>query len=207
MADFVTRDPDRPDFWSERFEKNFTPWDKGQVPAELQRFVLATEQPLRTLIPGCGNGYEAAFMAKSGWPVTAIDFSPAAVQSARAAIGEWGQYVIEADFFSFQPGQSLQLIYERAFFCALPPSRRAAIVERWASLLPDGALLAGYFFFDDADDASLKGPPFTIHSTEFATLLSPYFEILEDSAVSDSIAVFAGKERWQVWRRLPSASP
>lgn len=202
MAGFATRDPRHPDFWNERFEKSFTPWDKGGVPQELQRFVQAALQPLATLIPGCGNGYEAAYLAQAGWPVTAIDFSPAAVQSARAAIGPWGKHVLEADFFTYQPEQKLDLIYERAFFCALPHEMRAAIVARWAVLLPPGAWLAGYFFIDDAVDASLKGPPFTIPSVELIKLVLPYFELLEDREVTDSLPVFAGKERWQVWRRL-----
>ncbi|MCH8619451.1 methyltransferase [Undibacterium sp. TS12] len=201
MADFTTRDPRHPDFWDERFNRNFTPWDKGAVPHDLQRFVEAAARPLACLIPGCGNGYEAAYLAQAGWPVVAIDFSPAAVQSAKAAIGEWGKYVLEADFFTYQPGQMLDLIYERAFFCALPPEIRPAIVMRWAALLPAGATLAGYFFFDDTDGASKKGPPFTIHSAEFAKLMFPFFELLEEHAVSDSLPVFAGKEYWQVWQR------
>ncbi|MFZ6654139.1 methyltransferase domain-containing protein [Undibacterium sp. TJN19] len=202
MADFSTRDPRNPAFWDERFEKNFMPWDKGNVPAELQAFMQTLPQPLNTLIPGCGNGYEAGFLAQAGWPVVAIDFSPAAVRSAQAAIGEWGSHVIEADFLTYAPPQALGLIYERAFFCALPAAMRPDIVSRWAALLPAGALLAGYFFFDDAPDASLKGPPFTIHSAAFRELMSPYFALLEERAVSDSIPVFAGKERWQVWQRL-----
>jgi hypothetical protein len=31
----------------------------------------------------------------------------------------------------------------------------------------------------------------------------PRFERLDDQAVNDSLPVFVGKERWQVWRRLP----
>ena len=206
MAEFATRDPRHPDFWDERFEKNFTPWDKGQVPADLQQFIQAVSRPLASLIPGCGNGYEAAYLAQAGWQVVAIDFSPAAVRSAQAAIGEWGKYVIEADFFTYQPPQAVELIYERAFFCALPPEMRVAIVQRWAALLAPGALLAGYFFFDDTEHASTKGPPFTINSQEFVKLLTPFFELQEDRAVSDSLTVFAGKERWQVWRRLAAGS-
>ncbi|MBC3920596.1 methyltransferase domain-containing protein [Undibacterium sp. CY18W] len=201
MATFLTRDPRHPDFWDERFEKNFMPWDKGNVPAALQAFVQAATQPLHTLIPGCGNGYEAAYLAQAGWDVTAIDFSPAAVQSARVAIGVWGRHVIEADFFSYTPAQPLGLIYERAFFCALPPEMRPDIIKRWARLLPAGALLAGYFFHDDAQNASTKGPPFTINSNEFRQLMAPFFDMLEDNPVSDSISVFEGRERWQIWRR------
>lgn len=202
MQHFQTKDPLQPGFWNERFEISFTPWDKGGVPLALQDFVAKAERPLITLIPGCGVGYEAAFLAQSGWDVTAIDFSAAAVASAQAAIGEWGRHVIEADFFLYQPAQPLELIYERAFLCALPPDMRPQIVRRWAELLPAGALLAGFFYIDDSAGRSLKGPPFSIAAAELQALISPYFELIEDADVADSIPVFAGKEHWQVWRRL-----
>ena len=201
MADFVSRDPNNSCFWDERFSKKFTPWDKGAVPQDLRDFVLTATGKMRTLIPGCGNGYEAAFLAQAGWDVTAIDFSPAAVKSAQMAIGEWSRHVIEADFFEYQPAQPPELIYERAFFCALPPVRRQDIVQRWAELLPPGALLAGYFFFDTNADASKKGPPFSISDQVWQELMAPHFTLLTDRAVNDSIAVFEGCERWQIWQR------
>ena len=60
-----------------------------------------------------------------------------------------------------------------------------------------GAMLAGYFFFDD----NAKGPPFGISREQLNALLAPHFDCLADEAVDDSIAVFAGKERWMSWRR------
>ena len=61
-----------------------------------------------------------------------------------------------------------------------------------------GGDLAGYFYFD-ADE---RGPPFALRDAgQLAELLSPAFERLEDAAVGDSIDVFKGKERWQVWKR------
>ncbi|MBC3861188.1 methyltransferase domain-containing protein [Undibacterium jejuense] len=201
MANFMQRDPTNPDFWDERFEKKFMPWDKGDVPQDFRDFVAARSAALRCLIPGCGNAYEVALLAERGWDVTAIDFSPAAVQSAQLALGSLGKHIVQADFFTYVPKQPLELIYERAFFCALPPDLRQQIVNCWSQLLSADGLLAGYFFFDDAADASKKGPPFSIHRERWKELLEPYFELLEDSSVSDSIPVFAGKERWQVWRR------
>ena len=71
------------------------------------------------------------------------------------------------------------------------------VAERWAQLLPPGALLAGYFFFDDKP----KGPPFGIARERLFALLEPQFACLEDAAVTDSVPVFQGKERWMVWQR------
>jgi len=198
MADFQTRDPRSPAFWDERFDKQFTPWDHGGVPARLRQFVQDSPAPLRCLIPGCGSAHELAFMFDASWDATAIYVSPAAVAAARIVVGERraGQ-VVEADFFAWQPTAPLDLIYERAFLCAMPRAMRAQVAARWAQLLAPGAMLAGYFFFDE----HAKGPPFGITHEQLQELLSPYFECLIDEAVTDSIAVFAGKERWMVWSR------
>jgi SAM-dependent methyltransferase len=195
---FDSRDPTAPAFWSERFEREFMPWDLGGVPAQLKRFVEQSAQPRVTLIPGCGTGYEVACLSEAGWDVTAIDFSAAAVDAARKVLDRWADRVVEADFFAFVPPRPIDLIYERAFFCALPQRMRQPVATRWAELLPPGGLLAGFFFFDD----SPKGPPFGIVPADLDALLAANFERIADEPVSDSLPVFAGKERWQIWRRL-----
>ncbi len=197
MSDFASRDPNQPAFWDERFARGFTPWDRGGVPAALRDFVVRQQQPLRTLIPGCGAAYELAFLSEAGWMATAIDFSPGAVATARAAVGQWGERVVEADFFKWQASAPLDLIYERAFLCALPRAMWPQVARRWAELLAPGARLAGFFFFDDA----AKGPPFGITREALDALMAPHFVCVEDAPVTDSIAVFQGKERWQVWVR------
>lgn len=195
---FSTRDSSAPAFWDERFEQAFTPWDKGGVPADLQAFVRRhAGQPLVSLIPGCGLGHEVAFLHAAGWDVTAIDFAPAAVAAAKRLLGPLGERVQEADFFKFAPARPVQLIYERAFLCSMPPRLWPQIVARWAALLAPGGLVAGFFFFD----ASPKGPPFGIDAAALDALMAACFERIEDRPAADSIAVFAGKERWQVWRR------
>jgi SAM-dependent methyltransferase len=196
MADFQQRDPLSPAFWDERFERRFTPWDKGGVPQALRDFAAASA-PMTTLIPGCGSAYELALLADAGWDATAIDFSPAAVALGKAAAGAHAARVVEADFFTWRPQQPLQLIYERAFLCAMPRAMWPQVAARWAQLLAPSALLAGYFFFDEA----AKGPPFGIVRAQLEALLQADFECLADDAVSDSIPVFAGKERWMIWRR------
>jgi SAM-dependent methyltransferase len=201
MPEFEQRNPRDPAFWDERFAQRFTPWDKGGVPRDLQRFVAAAPGPLRTLIPGCGTAYELVCLAEAGWDATAIDFSPAAVALGKAAAGPWAERVVEADFFAWQPGQDVQLIYERAFLCAMPREMWPQVAARWAELLAPGALLAGFFFFDDVP----KGPPFGIAREQLDALLAPYFDCVEERPVADSIPVFAGKERWMIWRRRGGA--
>jgi thiopurine S-methyltransferase len=189
--------PEHPDFWCKRFGEGATPWDAGRVPADFAGFVARQPAPLATLIPGCGSAWEAALLAGHGWPVTALDFSPTAVDRAREVLGDAAVDLVCADFFTWQPAQPPALIYERAFLCALPRKLWDDWGRRVAELLPAGGLLAGYFFVCDQP----KGPPFGILPEQLDALLDPPFERIEDVAVDDSIPVFSGRERWQVWRR------
>lgn len=189
--------PEHPDFWCKRFGEGVTPWDAGRVQGDFASFVAARTQPLNSLIPGCGSAWEASHLADHRWPVTALDFSPTAVACAREVLADQAVDLVCADFFAWQPAQALDLIYERAFLCALPRKLWADWGKRVAELLPPGGLLAGYFFVCE----QVKGPPFGILPEQLDALLLPNFECLTDQPVADSIPVFAGRERWQIWRR------
>jgi SAM-dependent methyltransferase len=197
MVQFAARDPRLPQFWDERFAGGFTPWDRAGVPQALRRFVAQAARPLASLIPGCGSGHELPWLSDAGWKAVAIDFSPAAVALAKAASGRWSERVVQADFFSYVPPWPLDLIYERAFLCAMPRDMWPHVAQRWAGLLPAGGLVAGFFFFGEA----ASGPPFGIARARLDQLLAPDFECVEESLVSDSVPAFDGKERWMVWRR------
>jgi hypothetical protein len=194
---FDSRDPLDPRFWDERFAKSFTPWDRGGVPQALRDFITRSPRALATLIPGCGSAYELVYLCQAGWDAIAIDFAPEAVARARALAGQWSARVVQADFFTWQPPRPIELIYECAFLCALPRAMRPQVAARWAALLPPGGKVAGFFFFDQAP----KGPPFGIDRSGLDALMAPYFDCVEDAQVTDSIPVFAGKERWMVWQR------
>ena len=111
---------EHPDFWCKRFGEGVTPWDAGHAPAAFAQFIARQPTPLNTLIPGCGSAWDAAHLATLGWPVTALDFSPKAVEAARAVLGDAPVNLVCADFFTFTPAAPYALIYERAFLCALP---------------------------------------------------------------------------------------
>lgn len=189
--------PEHPDFWCKRFGEGTTPWDAGRVPDDFAAFVARQPVPLNTLIPGCGSAWEARHLAEAGWPVTALDFSPVAVATAREVLGNAAVDLVCADFFTFTPARPYALIYERAFLCALPRKMWADWGQRVAELLPSGTLLAGYFFLCEQP----KGPPFGILPEQLDALLTPNFVCIEDTPVKDSIPVFSGRERWQVWQR------
>ena len=195
---FPKHDPATPAFWDVRFDAAFTPWDQGGIPQSLANYVAQHPAAKKTLIPGCGSAHELRFFAGQGWEVTAIDFSPAAVLKAKALLGSLASHIHEQDFF----GEALDrecfdVIYERAFLCALPRRLWAQWATRVAQLIPAGGRLIGFFFFDDSE----KGPPFGIAPTALSALLMPHFDLIEESVPTDSINVFVGKEKWLVWQR------
>jgi SAM-dependent methyltransferase len=195
-ADLSTRDPGDASFWDERFERGVMPWEFGGVPEGFRAFT-SRHQQCAVLIPGCGSAREAAWLAQAGWPVRAIDFAAQAVTAAKAQLGAYADVVEQADFFAYAPPVPVQWVYERAFLCALPRSRRADYAAKMAALLPAGGVLAGYFYIGETP----KGPPFGIDRAELDALLAPHFELVEDLPVADSLPVFEGRERWLTWRR------
>src|SRR6266536_4130191 len=80
-------DSTHPDFWTSRYLAGKTPWDFGGVPAALKSFLIRSSAPGRVLIPGCGFGYEVQAFHEAGYDVSAIDFSPAAVEQAKRVLG------------------------------------------------------------------------------------------------------------------------
>ena len=206
MADptFPRRDPADPEFWELRYGAHFAPWDAGRVPAQLGEFIARSRGPRRVLVPGCGSAWDVRCFAEHGWDVLGIDFSRSALEEARRILGPQSGRVREGDFFQPIAGTPFEVVYERAMLCALPRRLWRDWARRMGELVEPGGVLAGFFYFDDAD----RGPPFPLHSPqELDELLRDAFEREEDAPVGDSIDVFRGKERWQVWRRQSGGAP
>ncbi len=186
-----------PGHWEDLYLQGRTPWDAGGTPRDLEEWLTGKAPRGRALVPGCGTGYEAARLAAAGMSVVAIDFSPAAVARAKKICRGTAARVLQADFFDADLG-CFDLIYERAFLCALPPRLREPWARRCADLLSPGGLLAGLFF---TDPAAQDGPPFGISTRNLDRLLEPGFELRDDRGTRGSLPVFEGRERWQVWER------
>ena len=200
---FPKRDPASAEFWDLRYAASFAPWDAGKVPAQLREFVARAAAPKRALVPGCGSAWDVRFLAESGWEVVGIDFSAEALAAAAPILGPHAGRVRRADFFAPIAEAPFEVVYERAFLCALPRIMWGAWALRMAELVAPDGCIAGFFFFGSGE----RGPPFPLASDEeLAKLLEPAFARVEDAEVRDSIPVFSGRERWQVWRRQAPSS-
>ncbi|MGA4579506.1 methyltransferase domain-containing protein [Limisphaera sp. VF-2] len=185
------------EFWNGRYRQGRIPWDAGRTPQQLVQWLQRNPQPARVLIPGCGSGYEVRTFHEYGWDVLAVDFAPASVERARAVLGDLGSRVVLADFFTCPFERAFDVIYERAFLCSLPPHRWPECIRRvWECLRP-GGLWLGFFLYGHEDEP----PPWPMTEADARQLVEPRFERIEEEPALDSVPVFAGRERWQVWRK------
>ena len=186
-----------PPFWNQRYASGETPWTFQGIPATLRSFVRRTRTRGTVLVPGCGTDHEVLhFFRTAGFEVTAIDFSTVAVGQIKKALGNFDGKIIRGDFFKFDLQNRFDLIYERTFLCALHPRRWPNYAKRVARLLRPRGRLVGIFFYGTEPDP----PPYPLSEARAAEIFSKYFRLIRDVKVSDSVAMFAGTERWQEWR-------
>ncbi|MCH8178409.1 MAG: methyltransferase domain-containing protein [Proteobacteria bacterium] len=156
-----------PDFWQNLFDQNATRWDRGgcspQLLAWLDSGALA---PCRIAVPGCGGGWEVAELARRGFEVIGIDYTPAAVERTRALLAEQGLHaeVVQADVLQWQPAAPLDAVYEQTCLCALHPdlwTGYAQQLHRWVR--PGGTLFALFMQMvrpGAVQEGLIEGPPY-----------------------------------------------
>jgi SAM-dependent methyltransferase len=127
--------------WDRRYAEKELLWS-----AEPNRFLVAevaTLEPGRALDLACGEGRNALWLAELGWRVTAVDFSPVAIDKARARAAREGQDVefLCADLLEYEPEPSaFDLVL--VLYLQLPADERKLVLSRAAAALAPG----GTFF-------------------------------------------------------------
>ncbi|WP_169053917.1 class I SAM-dependent methyltransferase [Agromyces sp. H66] len=105
---------------------------------ELRR-VAGALAPGRALDLACGDGRNAAWLARRGWSVTAVDFSAEALELARSHAPEGIDWV-QADVTGWQPDGDYDLI--TITYLQLPaPAMRSVLARASTWLAPGGTLI------------------------------------------------------------------
>jgi SAM-dependent methyltransferase len=103
-------------------------------------------QPGLALDAGCGHGAETLWLAASGWRVTAVDFSPTALEHGRSTAMAIGADVaeriawVEGDLGSWTtPGQRFDLV--SCLYVHVAGSVPAMVTRLGSGVAPGGTLL------------------------------------------------------------------
>jgi SAM-dependent methyltransferase len=152
--------PGREDFWNTLYKNNDTRWDLDKeapaLAAVLPQLKLARQ---RILVLGAGVGHDAAYLARQGHSVTAVDFSFEAIERARGAYaGIEGLRFARADAFNLPADFNgrYDIVFEHTLYCAIEPRRRNDLVKAWKRALQPRGHLLGIFYVNDR----AGGPPF-----------------------------------------------
>ena len=126
-------------FWTNIYQTETPGWELGTetpiLPVVLPQLKLSK---CRVLVLGCGSGHDAAYLARQGFVVTAVDFSEEAIQRARANYAsQSGLTIVQADAFNLPEkfNASFDLVFEHTFYCAVSPDRRDELVDQWRRVL------------------------------------------------------------------------
>ena len=177
-------------YWNQRYLERNTGWDIGGPSPALLEFTSRFDKEIEILIPGTGNSYEWIALHHAGYfNCHALDFSEEPIQRLKQAYPLWKSTLHQGDFFDHE-GQ-YDLILEQTFFCAIDPAQRELYMQKMASLLKPGAILAGLLF---ASPFEKTGPPFGGTTEEYEPLFKEYFELISMEPCKKSISARSGNE-------------
>lgn len=179
-------------YWNNRYLNKETGWDLRQVSPPLKAYIHQIEDKnIAILIPGCGNAYEAHYLAEQGFTnITVIDIAESLVQDLQVQFKNYFAIrVLHQDFF-MHDGQ-YDLILEQTFFCAIDPSLREEYVQKMNTLLKPNGKLVGVLFNRNFET---DGPPFGGTEEEYNTLFSKDFHLHTLASCHNSFSKRAGTE-------------
>ena len=188
--------------WEHHYETDDLRWDLGEVaPPFVHLWEERKISQCKAIIPGCGRGHEAIFLAERGFQITAVDYTQGAVGLLEKALlkenlsGE----VLRQDFFELDSyyNDKFDLMLENTFFCAINPSMRQKYVVTAGRILKSGALLVGLFYETDKEG----GPPFNTRKRDIEEHFSERFAIEVLSKTLHSAEQRQGKEWLAIFKK------
>lgn len=123
--------------WDERYAASELVWSRG--PNQFIEAECTDLPPGRAVDLACGEGRNAIWLAARGWDVTAVDFSPVALDKGRTLAGELPVEWVCADATAWQ-GEDLDLAVV-AYFQVPAAMRRDAVRHVVSALRPGGTLV------------------------------------------------------------------
>ncbi len=198
--------------WESRWRAGNTPWDTGAPAPTLSTLLAADDVPAgRVLVPGCGAGHDVLAFAQAGRTALGLEVAASAIERFRslrevAGLSEDAAYVRLADYFSFEPAQPFDVIWDYTFLCAIDPQQRAAWAQRASELLRPGGELITLIFPVIEPPGTLgpgphEGPPYPLDPYAVRELVAPWFAERSLEPATHSHPKRAGREWVGRWER------
>lgn len=187
-------------YWEARYQQHEMGWDIGYISTPLKTYIdQLPNKTIKILVPGAGNGYEAAYLFQNGFEQThVVDIAAQPLQRIQERNPDFPEHqLLETDFFELEE-EGFDLVLEQTFFCALDPSLRPEYADKMFDILKPGGLLAGLLF---DFPLSPEGPPFGGSSDEYLSLFSDKFKIHTLERAYNSITPRQGKELFFIFEK------
>ena len=167
------------DFWQKKYCETDKPgWELNKPsPPLVEALPQLKVNRSRILVPGCGTGNDAAFLAEQGHIVTAIDYCQEAIDLAKKKYGHIQNLkFVQADVFKLSESymRAFDIVFEHTLFCAVPFEKRQNLVKVYRQCLADHGHLLGVFFVMEQK----AHPPYGGSEWEYRQRFKNYFNFL-----------------------------
>ncbi len=127
--------------WDERYAGREYLWDV--TPNQFVERHLSGLAPGRAVDLAAGEGRNAVWLAREGWAVTAVDFSPVGLEKARRLAADHGVAdrveIVQADVLTYAPAGPVDLVV--IAYLQLPAEQQRTVLQHAAGWLRPGGTL------------------------------------------------------------------
>ena len=192
------------EYWENIYLNNDTGWDLGAPTPYIEKISDKIKKG-KVIILGCGRGYDAVMLAKKGFEVTAVDFSPSAIKFLNNLADKQGVLVkiIQKDIFSLKGNfyGHFDYIIEQTCFCAIDIKRRSEYEILVNKLLKVKGQLIG-LWFPIGKEVAEGGPPFGVSIKEIKLLFRDKWNIVKEEFSNLTVKKRQNREKIIIFEKL-----
>ena len=142
--------------WDQRYEESDLVWTAE--PNQFLPELVAGLEPGTALDVACGEGRNAIWLARQGWDVTGVDFSPVAIEKAWTLADDAEVEWIVADVTDYEPSAPFDLVI--LFYLHVMPEDLAGTFARAIDALAEGGRLIAVGHAVRNLEEGYGGPPY-----------------------------------------------
>jgi methyl halide transferase len=204
----MTSDVNSPEKWEADYQRGTDGWDLGGPTPVFKRIASSKRfKPGRMIVLGAGRGHDAREFSRHGFEVTAIDFSPYAVEQMHTLADPKAPIkILQQDIFTLpqEMDGSFDYLLEYTCFCAIDPKRRAEYADLVNRLLkPTGIFIDLAFPLDHRPG----GPPYAVTEAEILGLfLTRGFKLVSREKPDDSVKPRRHAEELFIFQKIGNSA-